>query len=143
LGNVIKFVLRDKSQIIITYLMYVEALWLISICWILESLCLCPKVIPLAASTVYTGRSVQTQKVSKAYLSILLSKLKPIFNEADCKQGKDNVMFLQNFWKKKKYQVSDYWKNYYLVSNLDSKLFIWLIWSNFYCKLTIRQHTSG
>jgi hypothetical protein len=77
--------------------MYCETLWLSIISQLLESLCLCPKVIPLAASTVYTGRSVQTQKVSKAYLSILLSKLKPIFNEADCKQGKDNVMFLQNF----------------------------------------------
>ncbi len=38
----------NMSQITLSYLMYIEAHSLIIISWLLESVCLCPKVIPLS-----------------------------------------------------------------------------------------------
>jgi len=48
MDNGIKIIQIDKSQITLSYLMYVEARFLIIICKLLESVYLCPKVIPLS-----------------------------------------------------------------------------------------------
>jgi hypothetical protein len=69
----IKFIQDNKSQITLSYLMYIEAHSLIIISWLLESVCLCFKVVPLsdflcALKVIYFKKMNVTEKYDWHYL---------------------------------------------------------------------------